>query len=517
MAEHGLRRWIIVFTVITATVIELIDTSIVNVALSDMSGNLGATLEDVAWVVTAYAIANVIVIPITGFLSTLIGRKRYYVSSIILFTVASLFCGHASNIWELVIFRFIQGLGGGALLSTSQSILFETFEERERGMAGGIFALGVIFGPTIGPTLGGWIIEHYSWPWIFYVNLPIGLLATGLTLGFIHDHSESVRRKVTIDWPGLGLLAVGLGSLQIVLERGQTEDWFETHYITVLTALSVVCLSTFVYWELHVDNPVVNLRVLKSRSLAVAALLTFVIGFGLFGSTFIVPIYTQRILGLTALATGLVMMPGAIMSMIVAPTSGRMIQAGFPPRVLVMSGFAILTMFSLWLSGINSTMGQDDFFWPLIVRGIGIATLSVPLTTLAVAGLRGRDLAQGIALNNMMRQLGGSFGIALINTYLVRRTYANRSALLSHLSEYDAPVRERLSLLTSAFRGVGSTALQAKTQALGVIEGTLQIQSAVISYGDTFRVLAIFFVVCVPLVLLLRVPKKATPVVTDAH
>ncbi len=516
MLETGLRRWLIVITVVSATMIELIDTSIVNVALTEMSGNLGATLEDVAWVVTAYAIANVIVIPITGFLAALFGRKSYYLGSIILFTITSFLCGNATGIWELVFFRFIQGLAGGALLSTSQAILFETFPEEERGKASGIFIVGVVFGPTIGPTLGGWIIDHFSWPWIFYVNLPVGLAAALLTLSVIRDTADSGKRAVKIDWPGIGLLAVGVGALQFVLERGQAEDWFAETYITALTVLAALSLVAFVIWELHTKNPVVNLRVLRSRSLAVAAVLTFILGFGLFGSTFVVPVFAQRILGMTALETGLLLLPSALAAMCVAPISGRLVQAGFPPRILVITGFTIFTFFCWGLSGLTSTMGADNFFWPLILRGAGIACLSVPLTTLAVAGLRGRDLAQGVALNNMMRQLGGSFGIALINTYLARRTFVNRGHLLENINAFAPAAQERIATLTHAFTAQGATLDIAKQRAYAVLEGILTRESTIVSYGDNFRILALFFVLCIPFVFLMKNGKGAKPV-ADAH
>ncbi|AHF91344.1 major facilitator transporter [Opitutaceae bacterium TAV5] len=504
MAEHGFRRWIIVITVVTATVIELIDTSIVNVALTQMSGNLGATLEDVSWVVTAYAIANVIIIPITGFLAAIFGRRNYYLGSIILFTVTSILCGNATNIWELVAFRFLQGIGGGALLSTSQSILFETFEEKERGMAAAIFTVGVIFGPTIGPTLGGWIVDNYSWPWIFYVNMPVGVVAALLTWAFIKDPPDAMKRRVTIDWAGIGLLAAGIGSLQFVLERGETKDWFGTGYITAFTCVAVAALAAFVMWELHAKNPAVNLRVLKNRSLTVAALLTFVVGFGLFGSTYAVPVFSQQIIGMTAYETGLLMMPGALAAMVMSPISGRLMQHGFPPHVLAMAGFAMLGLFCWNLAVLTSQMGPQDFFWPLVLRGVGIASLSVPLTTMAVSGLQGRDLAQGVALNNMMRQLGGSFGIALINTYVAHRNFSNRTGLLAHVGAGDRLVQERLAALTAFFQAKGASIEAASRQAYLIIEQIIVRESAVISYADTFRVLAVFFVLCVPVVLLMK-------------
>ena len=349
MAEIGIRKFIITLTVIAAAVIELIDTSIVNVALSDMSGNLGATLEDVAWVVTAYAIANVIIIPMTSFFAARFGRRNYYIGSILLFTAASMACGQAHTLWELVAFRFIQGIGGGALLSTSQAILFETFTVAQRGFAAAIFSVGVFVGPTLGPTVGGWIIDNYSWPWIFYINLPIGLGAAVLSYFYIKEPVQA-RSAKHIDWAGITLLTVGLGSLQTVLERGQTEDWFSTRYITVLAVVAGISLIAFVSWQLMADHPVVDLRVLRSRSLAIAATLTFVLGFALFATVFIVPVFVQRLLGFTAMETGMLFLPGAGVAVLVLPLVGRMLVKGVRPQFMIVSGFIIVAGFAFMLS-----------------------------------------------------------------------------------------------------------------------------------------------------------------------
>ena len=285
MPEVGFRKWIIVITVILSSVIELIDATIVNVSLPQMMGNLGATLDQIAWVVTAYIFANVIVVPMASWLSAFFGRRNYFAGSILLFTVSSFFCGHATSLWELVLFRFLQGAGGGALMATSQSILVESFPPEELGFATGLFGLGVVVGPTVGPTLGGWITDNYSWPWIFYVNLPIGTLAFILTAMFIRDPHEK-REVGSIDWSGIALLILGVGSLQIVLDRGERDDWFNATYIVVLTVVAAVGIAAFIWRELTAEHPVVDLRVLRNRQLAVGTLFTFVLGFGLFGSVF---------------------------------------------------------------------------------------------------------------------------------------------------------------------------------------------------------------------------------------
>src|ERR1700759_1623965 len=288
--ETGFRKWIIVITIITSTIIELIDTTIVNVSINTMSGNLGASLEDTAWIITSYAIANVIVIPMTSFLAEKIGRKQYYVGSIILFTITSALCGLSNNLWELVAWRFLQGLGGGALLSTSQAILFETFPPKDRAMASGIFALRVIIGPSSGPVMGGYIVDNASWPWIFFVNVPIGILAVILCVRYLRPSKPS-RDGKPIDWWGIGLLALGVGALQVVLERGETDDWFAATYIIVLTVLSALSLTFFVWWQLRAPFPVVNLKVLRSVTLSISALMTFILGFGLFAAIYVFPLF----------------------------------------------------------------------------------------------------------------------------------------------------------------------------------------------------------------------------------
>jgi DHA2 family multidrug resistance protein len=520
MAETGFRKFIITVTVIAAAVIELIDTSIVNVALNDMSGNLGATLEDVAWVVTAYAIANVIIIPMTSFLAARFGRRPYYIGSILLFTAASVACGNAHNIWELVAFRFIQGIGGGALLSTSQAILFETFTVAQRGLASAIFGLGVFIGPTIGPTVGGWIIDNYSWPWIFYINLPIGLAAALLSWIYVREPA-SARQSAVIDWAGIGLLVVGLGSLQTVLERGETEDWFSKPYITVLAVTAGLSLVGFVIWELIAEHPVVDLRVLKSRTLATAATLTFVLGFALFSTVFIVPVFAQRLLGFTALQTGLLFLPGAGVSVIVLPVIGRLIGKGFSPKIMVVMGFLTVALFTTQLSHLNLAAGEHDFFWPVILRAIGLCLMIVPLTQLAVSGLRPRDIPQGVALNNMMRQLGGSFGIAFINTFLDHRSAAHRLNLVSQLATGDAATDARLHQSTQAMLAQGFSTWEAPRRALAVLELAVERQATLLSYLDAFHLVALICLACLPLILLAgqtrRPDAAAAAAAAEAH
>src|SRR6201991_3701277 len=365
-----MRRNILMITVIAAAVMELIDTSIVNVALSHMSGNLGATLEDTSWVITSYAIANVIIIPITSFLAAKLGRRNYYIGSVIAFTFFSFMCGQAENIWTLVAFRFLQGMGGGALLSVSQAIVFELFPKEKQNFASALFGIGVFIGPTIGPTLGGVITEYYSWPWIFYINLPIGLTVAAICYSLLTE-PQLKQEAGRVDWLGIFLLAVSIGSLQIVLERGEVDDWFEARYIIFLSVVAFFGLLIFVWWELRTRNPVVNLRVLRSKNLSLAAILTFVSGVGMFSSVFLTPVFAQRLLNFTPTQTGLLLLPGALCALCALVLSGKLLQKGVPPVAIVATGFICFIYFNWRMSVIDFDTSNAYITYSLIFRALG--------------------------------------------------------------------------------------------------------------------------------------------------
>lgn len=510
--EHGIRKVIITLTVIVAAMLELIDTTIVNVALTQISGNLGASIEDVAWVVTSYAIANVIVIPLSGFLGNLMGRRTYYIGSIILFTLSSLLCGLSSDIWTLVVFRFFQGIGGGALLPTSQAILYETFKPEERGTATGIFSMGLVLGPTFGPLLGGYLVDYMAWEWCFFVNIPIGILAAWSSFTFLtNPRSQSAVAK--IDWAGIIMLAIGIGSLQFILERGESKDWFETPYITWFTIIAILSLAAFVWRELHIEEPAVDLRVLaRSHNLPIAAILTFIVGFGLYGSLFVFPVFVQRLLGFTAVLTGLVLFPSAMVTGILSMPLGMALQKGASPKRLMAFGMVTFVAFC-WLLG-QQTMqsGAANFFWVLLLRGISLGFIFIPVTMLAVSGLHGRDIGQATGLNNMVRQLGGSFGIAITNTFIVKRVAEHRAELLRHLSPYDPAAAARMNAIgQNAALNNGVSATIAEKTALKALEGTLTVQSYHLAYMDAFMLIAILFAMAIPLLLFIRMGGKANP------
>ena len=514
------QKKLLIVTVIGAAIMELIDTSIVNVALNYMSGNLGSTLEDTAWVITSYAIANVIIIPMTSFLTNTLGRRNYYIGSIILFVFCSLMCGQASNIWVLVFFRFLQGLGGGALLSVSAAVVYEMFPKEKLGTASALFGIGIFIGPTIGPTLGGFITENYSWPWIFYINVPIGI-AAAISCYFLLPEApnRNMNGKSKIDWLGIILLTIGIGSLQTVLERGQTDDWFSAGYIIVLTVTAIIALTVFVLWELRVPNPVVNLRVLKSKQLFIAAILTFVTGLGLFTTIYLTPVFAQRLLGFTPTQTGLLLLPGSILALVALIMTGKLLQKGVSPVTIVAVGFVLFIYFNWQMGHMSLDTSATTISMTLIIRALGIALLTVPLSSLAVSSLKAADIPQGTALNNMMRQLGGSFGISAINTYAARRIALHRTDMLANITDINPQVHDRIVRYTSYFHDKGKSLIEAKQMAVNAIDLSVAKQSTLLSYLESFFLIGILFAVTLPLLLFVvkRGKEKIANVIVSDH
>lgn len=506
LVEYGWKRAIITITAILCALLEIIDTTIVNVALNDMQGNLGASISQLGWVITAYAIANVIIVPMTSWLSQQFGRRNYFAASILIFTISSFLCGNATNIWELVFFRFIQGLGGGALLVTAQTIITETFPPEKRGMAQALYGMGVIVGPTLGPPLGGYFIDNYSWPYIFYINLPVGIAAFFLTLQFVKSpkYSEKMSAK-QVDWWGILFLSMAVGSLQFVLEKGQEDDWFQSRAIVICSITAFFGAYLFIWRELTCKHPIVNLRVLKNKNLTIGTILTFVLGFGLFGSTFIIPLYTQSILGWTATQAGLLLIPSSLTTGLMMPIIGQLLQRGVPQKYLVAMGFTIFFLYSLWTFQIlTPDTGAEHFYWLLIIRGVGLGLLFVPITTLALSTLKGKEIGDGAAFTGMMRQLGGSFGIALITTYISRHNMLHRSDLVSHLDPTRPQVQQFLNGVTHMFMGKGSAYNVAREQALKLLDLSVMKQAVVLSYMDVFLGIGIIFLLCVPFVLFIK-------------
>jgi DHA2 family multidrug resistance protein len=519
LVEYGGRRVIITITAIICALLEIVDTTIVNVALNDMKGNLGTTMTEVGWVITAYAIGNVIIVPMTSWLSQQFGRRNYFAASIMLFTFCSFLCGNATGIWELVAFRFLQGVGGGALLVTSQTIITESYPPEKRGMAQAIYGLGVIIGPTLGPPLGGYIVDNFSWPYIFYINIPIGVIATLLTLQFVRSPKYSEKSKVKdVDWLGIALLACAVGSLQYVLEKGQDEDWFNSGVIILLTVVAVFGLFFFIWRELSFRNPIVELRVLKNGNLRIGTVLSFIMGFGLYGSTFIIPLYTQATLGWTAQQAGMLMIPSALTTAFMMPIIGQLLQKGVKQQYLVALGMFIFFIYSFWgYKIITPDTGKDAFFWMLIVRGLGMGMLFIPVTTLALSTLKGQQIGQGAAFTGMMRQLGGSFGVAVITTFLARKNEVHRSDLVSQLNINDLDVQNRVQAMQHAFMAKGMPSNIALNSAYKALDYTVMKQASVLSYMDAFLALGALFLICIPFVLVVKAGKKKVDISEAMH
>lgn len=511
MAAKGFAKWIIVITTISAAVMELIDTSIVNVALTNMSGSLGVSIEDMSWVITSYAIANVIIIPLTGFLAEYFGRKNYYLVSMIIFTAASYMCAQSTGLVEIILWRFVQGIGGGALLSTSQSILFDAFEPKDRPIASGLFGMGIVLGPTLGPTVGGFIIEHFSWPLIFMINIPIGIIASFLTYTFIDKKANEGKTKesIHIDYTGIALLAAGIGCLQYVLERGESEDWFASKSIQLCSVIAAFGIIGFIWHELRIKSPAVNLRVLNNRNLAFTTVFTFVAGLGLFTSVFVYPVLAQRVLGFSAYETGLSLLPPTLIGVIMMPIIGKTMSKGVSAIPFVILGFLLFAAYA-WLSAnVSPDVGRWNFFFPLALRAFGISMVQLPLINQAVVGLQPKEYPSGIALNNMTRQLGGAFGIAMANNYIAHHYAQHRTDMVANLTQGSATFTNQVNNMAQNFVAKSGMDINtATTKAYAMISASVDKQAYYLSYLDTFRLIAIFFVLVIPLVVFLRAPKK---------
>ena len=506
---------------ITAAIMEVLDTTIVNVALPQMAGNLGATQQEISWVATGYILSNVVVLPMTAFFTERIGRQRYLTISIIIFIVASFFCGTSHSLTELVVWRIIQGAGGAALLSTAQATIRQIFPREQQGLVQAIFLLGIIVAPTLGPTLGGWITDNYSWSWCFFINVPIGIVSAFLVSQFLRDPPGQERQRGRVDWAGIGLLTAGIGSLQWVLEEGNSKDWFSDIWIVRFSVVAGVCLLLMLWWELSSRNrnPIVNFRVLKNRDLAASIFLFIALGFGLYGGVFIFPLFTQSLLHFTPTETGLALMPGGIATALTALVCGLMLNGARPivdPRVLIGIGVALFVM-SMWdLGHLTTAAGESDVRLALIVRGLGLGFLFTPINNVAYASLKPSEAQQASGLINLSRQLGGSFGIAILATYVTVHTQVHRVDLLQNVYSGNPLVDERLRLLTATLASRGYDPVAAQRGALALLDQQTMRQASMLSYNDAWMLLLLTFICVSPAILLLRRPRGRAAAV-DAH
>jgi DHA2 family multidrug resistance protein len=500
-------KWIVAVTVMLPTLIEIIDTSVANVSLDHIRGSLSAGIDEAGWVLTSYLVSNAIVIPMTGWLARTYGRKRYLLFSILLFTAASFLCGSSTSLGMLVFFRILQGIGGGALQPLSQAILLESFPPKEHGIAMAIFGIGAMFGPIAGPLMGGYITDTFSWRWIFYVNIPIGLLAVFMVTLFIRDPPYLKRtEKVKVDAWGIALLTVGIGALQIVLDKGQREDWFQSDFILVLSAVAVLVLALFVIVELYVaKHPIVDLRAFRNLSFTTGNVVMFIAFFNLFGSIVLLPLYGQILLGYTAFLAGLVLSPGGVATLIVMPIVGKLI-VNHNPKYLLTFGIAVCAFSTFAMS--RFTLGADfaSLMWPRIYLGIGMGFLFIPLTTLTLSSIPRPQMGNATSIYNLLRNLGGSFGVAFATTMFVRRAQVHQSHLSEHLTGFD----RTFSIAVEGAKGLllqrGVPGAAAEPMALQRIYGEAIRQSTAMGFNDAFYVLSVLMAFILPLVLLLRRP-----------
>jgi MFS transporter, DHA2 family, multidrug resistance protein len=504
MSGHGAHKWVIAGTVMIGNIMAVLDSSIVNVALPDMAGNLGATIEEITWVVTGYILANVLVMPIVGMLSARYGRKHLYLAATALFTIASMLCGLAGSLPVMVACRMLQGVSGGVLITVPQAILRESFPAEEQGIAMGVYGMGVVLAPAIGPTLGGWITDHYSWPWVFFINVPIGLLNLVMVQRLIEDPPYLQRSRAPIDFTGLGLMIVGLGAFQLMLEEGERNDWFESGFIVRLGVLAAVGLVLFVWRELTTRRPAVDLSLLRNPRFSAATLMGGVMGAGLSGVLFILPLFLQNLLGYTAMDSGLALAPRSLAMLVAMPVAGRLYN-WTGPRLMVGAGL-VLTAFGYWdLARLTVQTGIWDLVWPQVWQGIGFSLMFAALSTAALATVPRERMTSATGLYNVVRQVMGSIGIAAAATTLTHSVATYHAVLVEDMR---TPVALRwLAGVAAAAERAGADVVTAHGRALELLDHVVQRQATVLAYNHIFALVAAIFLLIGPLALLL--PRSA--------
>jgi DHA2 family multidrug resistance protein len=509
------NKWLVTVSITFGTLMGAIDSSIVAVALPHMMGSLGASVQEITWISTGYIIANVVVMPLTAFLGRLFGQKRVYLVCLALFLVGSILCGTARSLPALIFYRALQGLGAGALQPTEQAILRQTFPAKEQGMAMALFAMAIMLGPAVGPTLGGWIVDNYSWPWIFFINVPVGVLGMVMVTAFVHEDADIVaqnrefaeRQRKNIDWSGIALMVIGLCSLQYVLEEGDRNDWFESSLIAAMTAVAAIVIALFIVRELTCDVPAVNIRLFKDPVFLSGTLIGSLMFALLMATMFLLPLFMQTLLGFTATEAGLALMPRVFVMMAAMPVVGRLYNI-VSPRIVIAVGVFFIALGAYNMSHFTLVTGQRQVIWALTAQGLGFACLFVPLSTVALSAVPRHLMADATGLNSLFRQVGGSIGLAVGATLLSRFGAQARTSIVSHVTAADPSAVERLRQNTAAFRAHGFDAATAQGMALRAVDSAVQAQSTLLAFERVFLLAGLCFLLVLPLLIFLKTPEQ---------
>jgi MFS transporter, DHA2 family, multidrug resistance protein len=505
-----INPWLIAIAVMSSTFMEVLDTTVVNVSLPHIAGSLSASTDEATWTLTSYLVANAIILPMTGWLAGRFGRKRLLLVAVTGFTLASFFCGLAPSLSFLIIFRVLQGACGGGLQPLSQAVLLESFPPEKRGQAMAFWALGIVVAPMLGPVAGGWLTDNYSWRWVFYINVPIGVIAILLTQAFVFDPPYLRREKTGIDYWGIGLLTVGMGSLQVMLDKGQEEDWFGSRLIVSLAVVALVALAALLVRELVAEHPVIDLGVFRYRSYAVGTFLMTIVGFVLYGSTVLLPLLMQELLGYTATHAGVTNLPRGMASFLFMPVVG-LLTGKIDARKLLAVGLLCTSWAMFRLSFFSLDVGFWNFWWPLMLQGAGLGLIFVPLTTVTNDPVPRERMGHATSIFNLMRNIGASVGISTVETLQFRHMQAHISNLGRHVSEASLPTQQVISSLSQMFMLRGADAVTASRQAHGAVWARLERQAAMLSYNDVFRFLGGMFLILLPLLFLMGKPRSKEP------
>lgn len=499
--------WLIAMSVMMATFMEVLDTTIANVSLTHIAGSLSISTDESTWVLTTYLISNAIIIPSTAWFGDRFGRKRFLITCVGIFTASSLLCGLATSLPMLLLMRVIQGAGGGALQPIAQAILLESFPKEKHGQAMGVYGLGVVIAPIIGPVLGGWITDNYSWRWIFFINVPVGLLAMTLMQRFIHDpHWIRDAKPAPLDFIGFGFMSLWLGCQEIVLDKGQEDDWFGSNFIVIMTTLAVLGLVAFLVRVFTAARPFVNLRLLKNYNFAISLFLIFFTGLALYSQTAVIPLFLQSLMGYTALLSGLTMIPRGLGAVIAMPLVGRLV-GKVKGSYLVAAGFLAFSGSAYWMSKFSLDISPAIIFWPLLLSGMAISLVFVPLNTMALGTLKPEQMGNASGIFNLMRNVGGSVGISFVTTLAARRAQFHQAILAANFTPYDAPYRSDVQALTASFDGK-TDVVTAQQQAVGTLYHTLSTQASLLAYLDYFALFMFICLICAIVTLLLKKVKK---------